>query len=144
MNNKKADERTKNTAVEMWNNGSSSGQIAHDLGFTRSQVMGIIHRAKKAGKAFSKGSPTKMTPTPMNSEPMLKVNKTYCGSKNMLNVGEGDCRWVVSQGLFCARPVKAVGKSWCEEHHKIVFVPSHRREKNNNAEVLMHRLRFNF
>lgn len=184
MANKKADENAKNTAIEMWNNGSSSGEIAHDLGFTRSQVMGIIHRAKKAGKAVSKGPPNKpaprkvvvlnvvvpkadlpkiapsksippfvfgkmvsgakMAPTPMKPEPTLKMDKSYRGPRNILNVGEGDCRWVVSQGLFCARPVKAVGKSWCEEHHKIVFVPSHHRDKKNNAEVLMQKLRFNF
>lgn len=188
MTNKRADESSKETAIEMWNSGSSSGDIAHKLDFTRSQVMGIIHRAKKAGKAISKGPPrpdhrkpvyrkkvalnivvpkedlpkiapskpippfvfgrmvsgAKMDPTPMKPEPKLKVDKTYRGPKNILNVGEGDCRWVVSPGMFCSRPVKAVGKSWCEEHHKIVFVPSHHRDKKSNAEALMQKLRFNF
>jgi hypothetical protein len=169
MANKKADEDAKNAAVEMWNSGKSSGDIAHDLGFTRSQVMGIIHRAKKAGKAIVKGPPpkevvpkaaiskvvppfvfgkmvtgAKMAPTPMKPEPVLKADKSYRGPKNIMNVGDGDCRWVVSSGLFCARPVCKAGKSWCEEHHKIVYVKSTEREKKAHAEVLMQKLRFNF
>jgi hypothetical protein len=170
---KRTTEESKNRAVDLWIAGYTSGEIAKQLCHTRAQVMGIIHRAKKKGivmpralpvepkkekkdapvmarpapKVFRFGENTSKKPQPPTKpkpEPVLPKDPTYKGPRNILNVKDGECRWVVSQGLFCARPVGEEHRSWCSDHYKIVYVKSDRRDKKLHAEMLMHKMKFNF
>ena len=172
----KSDEDTKAVVIQMWNNGYTSGTISKEMMFTRSQVMGIIHRAKKAGlverdkvittkpavdnKAkevlravvpestiprFGKtSSMLKMGPTPGKPDPVLPKDPNYRGPRNILNIKDRECRWVVSPGLFCARPSGKEHRSWCTDHYHIVYVKSERREKNAYSDIIKQKMSFNF
>jgi hypothetical protein len=169
---KRTTEESKKKAIDLWIAGYTSGDIAKQLCHTRAQVMGIIHRAKKKGlvesrivvttpqvkkdapvmarpapKVFRFGENTSKKPQPPTKpkpEPVLPEAPNYKGPRNILNIKDGECRWVVSQGLFCARPVGEEHRSWCSDHYKIVYIKSDRRDKKLHAEALMHKMKFNF
>ena len=156
--------------IELWNRGDTSGEIADYLGMSRSQVMGVVHRAKKKGlidrvfvaepeapkpviiiddKPFKASSPSfnfhkakkKMVTPPVPVAPVPVVPRRS-GAKSIMDVGYGECRFVVAKGMFCA---KETGRhpSWCSEHYSVVYVQSERR-RDVVKEVLMHRMKFNF
>jgi hypothetical protein len=145
----------------MWNDGYSSGTISGVMMFTRSQVMGIVHRAKKAGLVTrdtvivikptvtksTKETPSlafKMEPTPAKPEPVLPKDPNHKGPRNILNIKDRECRWVVSPGLFCARASGEKHRSWCKDHYDIVYVKSERRQKNAYSDVIKQKMSFNF
>jgi hypothetical protein len=166
----RSDEDTKAVVIQMWNNGYSSGTISKEMMFTRSQVMGIVHRAKKAGLVsrdvvatpkpatpnrvvlpdsivprFGKtSSMLKTGPTPGKPEPILPKDPNHRGPRNILNIKDRECRWVVSPELFCARPSGKEHRSWCTDHYHIVYVKSERREKNAYSDVIKQKMSFNF
>jgi hypothetical protein len=154
----------KDKVISLWNLGDTSGEIAEQLGMTRSAVMGVVHRAKKKGliqRAFVVNEPVlpkapkapkkkaefffhqpkksmALPPTPV--EAVLK-NADYPGAKDIMEIGFNECRFVVAQGMFCAKP-SGKHPSWCSEHHGLVF--TERRGPLRHAEVLMHKMKFNF
>jgi hypothetical protein len=48
--------------------------------------------------------------------------------KNIMELTDNDCRFVVGHMTYCAERTVA-GTSWCEEHYKQVFVKSKSRPR---------------
>lgn len=56
-------------------------------------------------------------------------------AKPFLDLQHEDCRWPVSDGLFCADPISH--QRYCAAHHAIAYVPSTRMPSSGKiADVL--------
>lgn len=147
--------------VELWNKGSTSGEIAAHLGTTRSRVMGIVFRARKLGlitrpkiempvkkvtahvKAVrlrpkvitplkpiaisetKRVDPPKVATLPMPQIKIEPVQKPVAknGTKTILQLGAYDCRYILDDGKYCGAESNSIQTPWCEEHHKLVYIP---------------------
>lgn len=139
------------SVIRMWAEGASSGVIAATLGITRGVVAGIVHRAKQKGLAENKTIPKVKLPrrpvqTPAAGTRQPEVAKDGTGfilpsykpkpnrprpphkGVNILALTDRSCRWCEdghdADGLplYCGEPTDE-GKSYCSEHHHIVYVP---------------------
>ena len=148
--------------ADLWNKGKTSGEIAYELGMTRSQVMGIVFRARKAGlitrpkidtpqpkkvtanvkavrlraKVITPLKPiaiseTKKVDPPKTAElptPQIKIEPVQKpvaknGTKTILQLGAYDCRYILDDGKYCGAESNSIQTPWCEEHHKLVYIP---------------------
>jgi hypothetical protein len=133
----------KTEIIKMWNDGYTSGDIAWTMKVTRNSVMGIVHRANKSGLAVKKDPyhPPKPRIVKNAKPPVVAKPKTVAKPKaikkvvkpkvkvdpkhkTLMELKPNDCRWVMGDGYFCGEYSKSTIRPWCEQHHKIVYVPS--------------------
>ena len=111
---------TERAAVELWDDGKSSSQIAailwleHKLRVTRSAVLGKLHRI---GKMRSTQLKTRSYPTVRKKPgPPPKLPVVTWTSNRFERTWE--CQYIDDQGNKCL--AHSVG-SWCEYHKGIVY-----------------------
>jgi GcrA cell cycle regulator len=123
-----------------WVNGESAGMIAKAfVGLSRSAVMGVVHRARRAGRCERDGGPTKSLPRPRafrtyaprvkKEAPAMKERvRVAPGAAPSLNLslsdlGRGQCKWATTPHdsaahRFCGHPATP-GKPYCEPHARL-------------------------
>ncbi len=111
--------------IKYWTSGLSSGQIAKKMDFSRSAVLGKVHRLKlqKRGQNFvyEKRNLKKKTAQPIkvalrkNLTPMTELRNNQCRFPmgNPLDVGFGFCQ---SDAIG--------GKPYCAKHQSICYEPA--------------------
>lgn len=134
--------------IRLWESGMTGGDIARELGTTRSAVLGKLRRLRldghvsykmnakvdlkeatpkklKAAKSFNlnkKISRFVLPPTPLPKPRPIKHEPI-----KFMDLTPFSCRYVVNDGhastfLFCGK-LKVKG-SYCEDHAKICYMPS--------------------
>ena len=144
--------KVKNEVIKMWNEGYTSGDIAWTLKVTRNSIMGTIHRAQKVGLAIKKDPYHPPKPKIVKEEPVKKPvavkpkvvkkvvakpkKKPNVNYKTLMELGPHDCRWVVGEGYFCGAYSESQQRPWCEQHHKIVYVPSKPSDRKKGRDPI--------
>jgi hypothetical protein len=133
----------RNVIKTMWESGLTSGEIAKEVGISRSAVMGVVFRLKKKNvlpvKDAVKITPKKHRPkketktvkfnytktnTPNETCDMVFLFKTPKKGKTVINIEGADCRYMIERGVFCAQPGRSALRPWCEEHYPLIYVKS--------------------
>lgn len=139
--------KIKERVIALWNSNMGSAEIAELLSMTRGAVMGVIHRAKSAGLIHRpprvKGrqiKPSAAAPQRTKTVTLAVVsiqrkpdmpNKALDPSqpelplvqpKTIMQLKPFDCRWIRTDGKYCAHPAKSAKTPWCDDHYKLVYV----------------------
>jgi hypothetical protein len=152
---KHSDEKLKKIA-DMWAENYTSSQIAKEFNLTRSAVMGMIYRMKKAGlvdpfshKVVAKPKPEpKRKPKPVVEKKGVSTKRTppiFIKPKpvghvplTLMQLKNNSCRYVVNDGhasqfLFCGKP-KEKG-SYCMEHANLCYIKPHKGVKKEKEKM---------
>lgn len=89
-------------AIEMFQNGYSTAEVARQLGRSHNAIHGRMYRIGFRRRVFDKPG----------KEPPRAVNK-YAPMPD-----HGLCCWPLEKGEWCGRPAME-GKSYCQEHRAI-------------------------
>ena len=132
--------------LKLWNEGYSGGYIASLLGYTRSAVMGKVHRMRKrAGETPKRRATVKAMENPSHkpkpkptqvSKPAythatppkpLPVDRGRVGKLTIMELTSSTCRWPYghSSFTFCGDHIKE-GSPYCPKHSNIAFPRSER------------------
>ena len=113
--------------IRLWNSGTSGGQIAMELGLTRSSVLGHLHRARlRLGvdavprrttlvrkEREPRLAPRRLPPTPPTPEPEAPPTEGV----HLMDLQSHHCRCVIGPEHYCGRQ-RMPGSSWCAEHRE--------------------------
>ena len=137
----------KDRIIELWNDGYTGGQIAKEIGHTRSAIMGLISRMRQSGKGVDVKRNASITPkprvktqAPKGRPKKLKIHpKTFQyaftfaeptkahNNKpiSFMDLTSFHCRYILNdpkQGaLYCGDP-KERG-SYCAFHANLCYIP---------------------
>lgn len=133
----------RNAIKTMWESGLTSGEIAKEVGVSRSAVMGVVFRLKKKSvlpaKDVIKVAPKRHKPkkekepvkfnyvktnTSNETDNMAFLFKTPKKGKTVVSIEGADCRYMIERGIFCAKPGRSILRPWCEEHYPLIYVKS--------------------
>lgn len=107
-------------AARLWSEDKSLSEIAAALDVGKGAIAGLSfrHRDKFPSREQGKTLGNEKRRKPMELlEPAEYDAKRIKRGKTLLDLNNCDCRWMVSDTLFCAAEQKP-GKSYCEHHYK--------------------------
>jgi hypothetical protein len=131
--------------LDLWNKGLTGLQIGVKIGATRSAILGLINRLRKAGYVEYRAKnprPKKEAPQKPKTARQKKLDQFElllaavppivvpepiqepCKPLTIMQLTRRSCRYVLNDGkpssfLFCGKTTDR--GSYCEEHHKICF-----------------------
>ena len=130
-----------NILIDLWNKGLSTGQIARELGETRSGIAGMVWRlrAKQPGAfmAHAKPKPPKPVATrykPVIPRPQLKPvvapSEPQTAGVSLFKLAVDGCRYIVSSDysrnpthLYCGVATADEDIAYCPFHNRLMHVP---------------------
>lgn len=126
--------------------GLSAREIANELGqgFTRNSVIGKMHRLDLSNETMPKPvkEPKIRAPKLINIAPVSKPMRDLPNQVTglvipFMSMRRGMCWYPVEETdgshKFCGMPSGI--KSYCPDHHKIVYIPKERRRNGQTVEV---------
>lgn len=128
--------------IEMWEQGKSGGEIANELGVTRSSVMGRIYRLREAKKIKYRAQKIliksdRIVRTKNKSKPYKKIRifvpadqiiSTPNTGVSILDLHFWSCRYVVGdpkmplEKIYCGQV--ADKHSYCKDHKQLCYQPT--------------------
>ena len=115
--------------IKLWNKGSTSSEIANEVGRSRNSVIGRIHRLRDMGITLSvrgRVVPKKIRPQkPKVEKPKVTKPKVVVGvtlASSLLELRPNQCRWPF-ETTFCDAD-REPGRPYCEHHRKMSFRPA--------------------
>jgi GcrA cell cycle regulator len=129
--------------LRLFQDGNSASEIAHmkGSGMSRGAVMGVIHRARKAGAVLRsrnttvqvfvlpspKAKANRKPPRRIAADVLAPVARTKDDGSHIgtFDLGPGDCRWPhgavgTPEFYYCAQ-AKAEGSPYCEYHTALAW-----------------------
>jgi len=133
---------------QMWKKGSTTNEIAKELGVSKNSIIGKVHRLnltarpspiKKKEKPVTQApATTSVTNSKDTKSQKITVNPIEVTAHNntCLKLSELDshtCRWPIGDPkddnfCFCGKKVRA-GQTYCDEHSAIAYVKPGKKEK---------------
>jgi hypothetical protein len=143
----------KDKIIELWNSGYSGGQIAKEIGHTRSAIMGLISRMRQSGKnveikrdavikpktriktAVKKGRPKKLKIDPSTFQYAFSFQEATQAPNakpiHFIDLNSFHCRYIINDpkegALYCGGIKEK--RSFCAFHANLCYIPNSSQKK---------------